>query len=539
MVRWRRQGLAWLVLAISLLPAPALAQSTKAGVVTTLEGNVTAVRAVAPQPVPLKFKDDVFLQDRVVTGEQAFARLLLGGKAVISIRERSAVTITEVPGRSTVEIESGKIALSVARERMLPGEVINIKTPNAIAGVRGTVVVAQVTYRQGQPFTNLWVLRGIIDAIHTDVTGAPLSQPVSVGEKESFNADQATATKGVFTLEEVGTIVQGLQPQWTQDVGSASQRPARLEAVNTAVALLGALVGSGGPQQMALLTGPPPPIPTPQTTPELTVTVAPITSLSNPMTEQVLSDQQKCSQGDAGACAALGLPLPPGTQSPSPADKSVPRAENGSVIDTNSKGLLDTALLDATALLIALTGNSTRLQSSGNSIDLANNARLQSTNAPEGLIRLENQARMDVLTGHLVNVSASRLHVAGDLVRMGNNTVLNVGNQVFSGVLLNVLNGGIVNINGALVSFTGINAAINVTNTFTPTSFIAGIPVSIALGANVSIGAGALTGLNSNGNIIRINGTPLPTGATAVSGITGSLINVGANGTVRIVGTPN
>lgn len=537
MVRWRRQGLAWLVLAIYLLPAPALAQSRKAGVVTTLEGNVTAVRAVAPQPVALKFKDDVFLQDRVVTGEQAFARLLLGGKAVISIRERSAVTITEVPGRSTVEIESGKIALSVARERMLPGEVINIKTPTVIAGVRGTVVVAQVTHRQGQPFTNLWVLRGIIDAIHTDVTGAPLSQPVPVGEKESFNADQATATKGTFTEEEVDTIVQGLKPQRTQDVGSASQSPARLEAVNTAVALLGALVGSGGQQQVALLTGPPPPIPAPQTTPEQTVTVAPITSLSNPMTGQVLSDQQKCSQGDAGACAALGLPLAPRTQSPSPADTSVQRAENGS--DTNSKELLDTALRDATAPLIALTGNGTLLQASGNGIDLASNARLQSTNAPEGLIRLENQARMDVLTGHLVNVSARRLIVAGDLVRMGNNTVLNVGNQVFSGVLLNVCNGGIVNINGALVSFTGINAAINVTNTFTPTSFIAGIPVSIALGANVSIGAGALTGLNSNGNIIRINGTSLPTGATAASGITGSLINVGANGTVRIVGTPN
>jgi len=269
---WRRPGPVWLVLAISVLPAPALAQGTKAGIVTTLEGDVTAVRAVAPAPVALKFRDDVFVRDRVVTGEQSFARLLLGGKAVISIRERSAVTITEVPGRSTVEIESGKIALSVARDRMLPGEIINIKTPNAIAGVRGTVVVAQVTYRLGQPFTNLWVLRGIIDAIHTNVTGAPLSQPVPVGEKESFNADQATATKGAFTLEEVGTIVQGLQPQWTQDVGSASQRPARLEAVNTAVALLGALVGSGGQQQMALLTGPPPPIPATETTPEQTVT---------------------------------------------------------------------------------------------------------------------------------------------------------------------------------------------------------------------------------------------------------------------------
>ena len=213
-------------------------------------------------------------------------------------------------------------------------------------------------------------------------------------------------------------------------------------------------------------------------------------------------------------------------------------ASNGAFVNVGGPNgnvlRLDTALLDATAPLIALTGNGTRLQTSGDGIDLANNARLQSTNAREGLIRLENQARMDVLNGHLVSVSASRLNVAGDLVRMGNTSLLNV-----NGVLLNVLNGGVVNINGALVSFTGINAAINVTNTCTPTTFIAGIPVSIALGANVSIGAGALTGLNSNGNIIRINGTPLPTGATAASGITGSLINVGANGTVRIVGTPN
>jgi hypothetical protein len=161
---------------------------------------------------------------------------------------------------------------------MLPGETINIKTPNAIAGVRGTVVIAQVTYRQGQPFTNLWVLRGIIDAIHTSVTGAPLSQPVPVGEKESFNADQATATKGAFTLEEVGTIVQGLQPQGTQDVGSASQSPARLEAVNTAVALLGALVDSTtGQLQAALLMGR---IATPEVTPLQSVTSAPITALT-------------------------------------------------------------------------------------------------------------------------------------------------------------------------------------------------------------------------------------------------------------------
>jgi hypothetical protein len=255
-----------------LSPASVFAQTTKAGVVTTLEGNVTAVRAVMPQPVLLRFRDDVFLQDRVVTGDQSFARLLLGGKAVISIRERSAVTITEVPGRSTVEIESGKIALSVARDRMVPGEVINIKTPNAVAGVRGTVVVAQVTYRQGpggvrQAISDLWVMRGVVEATHIDAAGVPLSPAVSLAARESFKADPTTATKGSFTPEQIGTIVEGLQPHRYGDPGTASQGPALLQAVNGAMSLLASLSGR------QLVAGVPTDITTPaDTTPKQSVT---------------------------------------------------------------------------------------------------------------------------------------------------------------------------------------------------------------------------------------------------------------------------
>src|SRR5438067_12326769 len=136
-----------IVLAVS--STIAWAQAPKAGVVTTLEGNVTATHASAPQqPVPLKFKDDVLVQDRITTGSESLARMLLGGKAVVTVRERSVVTITEVPGRSTIELESGKFALAVAREKMRPGEEIQIRTPNAIAGVRGTVVITEVN-RQG------------------------------------------------------------------------------------------------------------------------------------------------------------------------------------------------------------------------------------------------------------------------------------------------------------------------------------------------------------------------------------------------------
>jgi hypothetical protein len=65
-----------LVAFVVATPATAFAQLTKAGVVTTLVGTATVSRAAFSQAVPLKFKDDVFVQDRVCTGDDSIARIL-------------------------------------------------------------------------------------------------------------------------------------------------------------------------------------------------------------------------------------------------------------------------------------------------------------------------------------------------------------------------------------------------------------------------------------------------------------------------------
>jgi hypothetical protein len=132
-----------LVLVVTLSPGLAQAQ-TKAGVVTNLEGTATKASIAQPQAVDLKFKDDVFQNDRIVTRERSIVRLLLGGKAVVTVRESSALTITEVPGKSTIELQTGKIAVAVAKDRMRPGESVEVKTPNAVAAVRGTTFVVEV-----------------------------------------------------------------------------------------------------------------------------------------------------------------------------------------------------------------------------------------------------------------------------------------------------------------------------------------------------------------------------------------------------------
>src|SRR2546428_10769162 len=85
--------------AVSLmLPAAAPAQSEhagKAGVVTNLQGTATVARTTAAQPAALKFRDDVFVHDRITTGEEARARILPGGQAVVPGRGRSPPPITD------------------------------------------------------------------------------------------------------------------------------------------------------------------------------------------------------------------------------------------------------------------------------------------------------------------------------------------------------------------------------------------------------------------------------------------------------------
>ena len=290
-----KRCLALLLSGLLLTPSIVLAQS-KAGVVTTLEGNVSARRVALPDPVSLKFKDDVFLQDTVTTGDKSLARMLLGGKAVVTVRERSVLTLTEVPGRSTIELDSGKFALAVAREKMRPGEEIQIRTPNAIAGVRGTVVVTEVNRQSAQTgggapavLTNFYVLRGTITAQQLDPgTKQPLGAPLNVGTLQSYSQAGGSAPRvAPVPPERVGQITSGLQPQGPKGGGDAGKEQVKTQALQTAVTLLTTLTGGpgSGPDSVQFATAPPtgPPGGSNPTTPQGTASnTAPINAIQNP-----------------------------------------------------------------------------------------------------------------------------------------------------------------------------------------------------------------------------------------------------------------
>jgi len=150
-------------------PNPTLAV---AGRVTTLDGVGSVQRVGRPDGVPLKVNDDVLVQDRIMTADAAKLEMVLGGKLDVEMRGRSAVTITEISGRSTLDLDAGQIALRVRGEALRAGDVIDVRTLNAVATMRGEARVRIETIapaeRGGAAVTHVDVLDGTV-AVATNV----------------------------------------------------------------------------------------------------------------------------------------------------------------------------------------------------------------------------------------------------------------------------------------------------------------------------------------------------------------------------------
>lgn len=255
MTRWTAIVVLAAAVATAPLTGPASAQTSEAvGVVTTLDGRATVARPALTAPLALKFKDDVFGRDRISTQEHSLVRVLMGGKAILTVRELSEVTISEEPGRAVVTLPSGKVVLAVAKQRMRPGESIEIRTPNAVAAVRGSILAVaydaaqnlttaichsgNCTYQfQGGPTNPLPPGQGAKNGTVAAVSDAERNEAVNVdtsrhavnGPDPAFQASLLQAEAGKATLVanfvSTGVVPAVLGQAPTQVVQSPNQTP--------------------------------------------------------------------------------------------------------------------------------------------------------------------------------------------------------------------------------------------------------------------------------------------------------------------------
>ena len=232
------------------VPGYALAQDQPGiGVVSTLIGEATVARGTTTQPLALKTRDDVFMQDRISTKERSLVHVLLGGKALLTVRELSVLTITEDGGRATVDLQSGKVGLAVVRQRMKPGEIIEIRTPHAVAAVRGTVLVVEIIPGSGgesQPeassaSTDIHLLHGKLDV---SLVSNPNALPIQLESLQSVTASgHALGTVRPLTPDSVAAVTANLKmnrpsrPGPSDNLVAAIGEKQRTLAVATATAL--------------------------------------------------------------------------------------------------------------------------------------------------------------------------------------------------------------------------------------------------------------------------------------------------------------
>ena len=244
------------------LPTVAAAQAEEsAGVVTTINGDATLIRAVAAaRPVSLKMRDEIFVRDRIDTQQHSLVRVLLGGKALITVRELSVLTVTEEAGRVTVDLVSGKIGVAVVKGRMRPGEVIEIRSPNATAAVRGTVFVVEVDPVKAGMATPVTTTRVHLFQGALDVSARldPSQPAVRLAELQSVVvAGNTLGSVRPLTREAVAALTADLKPKQVQSKDAPDEFKSGLmareqrRAVQLATALLPPVPG-GPPVQGAL-----------------------------------------------------------------------------------------------------------------------------------------------------------------------------------------------------------------------------------------------------------------------------------------------
>ena len=239
MRRWTWMAAA-AAMAASFLPPPVAAQTSESvGIVTTIDGRATVARPALPSPLALKFKDDVFGRDRISTQENSLVRVLLGGKAILTVRELSQVTISEEPGRAIVTLPDGKVVLAVAKQRMRPGESIEIRTPNAVAAVRGSILAVEfrgaAAGSPGSGTTTAFCASG--DCTYQQGTGPTVPLPVGQlstnGQQRPATAAEAASLANVQTTARAATAPEQITTAVFQEQASQATQVAQFVTTGT------------------------------------------------------------------------------------------------------------------------------------------------------------------------------------------------------------------------------------------------------------------------------------------------------------------
>jgi hypothetical protein len=126
----------------------------------------------------LRFRDDIMVNDTVRTGANGKVKILLRDDSIMTLGERSEMQFTEFlltqeQRRTVVSLLIGTVRVVTTR-LFGPGSVTEVRTPNTVAGVRGTTFLVRFI---PPDTTEIISLDGVVTARNLD-PAIPQIEPV-------------------------------------------------------------------------------------------------------------------------------------------------------------------------------------------------------------------------------------------------------------------------------------------------------------------------------------------------------------------------
>ena len=124
-----------LTLALVLCAAPVFAADA---VLVKFSGPVFVRAQGAEKDMPVKGGEELLYGDAVRTGPGAVAQVEIVGRGAVLIRENSSFSLQGDPQKTTLNFKFGEFLIGL-RKKLENGQSFRVRTPGAVAAVRGTL----------------------------------------------------------------------------------------------------------------------------------------------------------------------------------------------------------------------------------------------------------------------------------------------------------------------------------------------------------------------------------------------------------------
>jgi hypothetical protein len=124
-----------LALAFALGAVPSHAADA---VLTKISGPVFIRAEGSKKDLPAKGGEELLYGDSIRTGSGGAAHVLIGERGAVLVREHSFFTLQGEPQKTTLNFAFGEFLIGL-RKKLEKGESFRVRTPAAVASVRGTL----------------------------------------------------------------------------------------------------------------------------------------------------------------------------------------------------------------------------------------------------------------------------------------------------------------------------------------------------------------------------------------------------------------